>query len=210
MFCYVLGHEGSIWCRLQIWAIKAELAVFEGVFEFGQLCHDGKKAASDLEHHSWWFTTILHCTIVVAVVADPLPRQFHFSLAFWLAKAFLRFKVIPSALGLVSAFHFPIACISCMTSHGGKCLRIMFFFSNQTRGLLSKILAYLRLILKVYRLERIKHCSLIAFSQWSIHIYDVPNPQTSVRPVSVSSWQEVIRELAEDIYCVRVRRTGFD
>lgn len=70
------------------------------------------------------------CTapIVVAVVADPLPRQFHFSLAFWLAKAFLRFKVISSALGLVSAFHFPIACISCMTSRGGKCLRIMLFF----------------------------------------------------------------------------------
>lgn len=66
------------------------------------------------------------------------------------------------------------------------------------------------IILDVHGNETIKHWSLILFSQWSIHIYDLPHPRTSAKPVSVSTWQEVIWESAEDIYCVSLKRTGLD
>lgn len=45
----------------------------------------------------------------------------------------------------------------------------------------------------------------IVCAQWlDIHIYNLPHPWTSAKPVSVSTWQEVIWESVEDIYCVRL------
>lgn len=66
------------------------------------------------------------------------------------------------------------------------------------------------IILDVHGNETIKHWRLILFSQWSIHIHGLPHPRTSAKPVSVSTWQEVIWESAEDIYCVSLKRTGLD
>lgn len=36
------------------------------------------------------------------------------------------------------------------------------------------------------------------------HIGDLPHPETSAKPVSVSTWQGVIWESVEDINCVRL------
>lgn len=67
------------------------------------------------------------------------------------------------------------------------------FFSNQTTGF--------EVFMKNAHMPEDKAEGLYH----SVFIYNVSNPRA--QPVSVSPWQEVIGELAQDVHCVSVKRT---
>lgn len=117
----------SIWCGLQILAIKAELAAFEGGLWI-------RTALSRRKKGSLWLGT-LHLVIHNNFALHGCCCcccQFHFSSTFWLVKAFLRLKVLSLALGLESVSSTFIVRTNAEINDFNKCL--VFCFSIQTTG----------------------------------------------------------------------------